>query len=154
MKRKYFWGILVILLLIAGIYIYKEYNRTTADVKKLEPKFTTDAVTLIKEFEQSETEAQKKYSGLNIVLSVKGYLKGIEMESNNYTLLLGDTTSMSTVRCRMDSTHVSETKGLNKGSIVTVNGYFNGYKADDTGMLGSDVELNRCVIMDKKENNL
>lgn len=153
MKRKYFWGILVILLLIAGIYIYREYNRTTADVKKLEPNFTTDAVTLIKEFEQNEAGAQKKYSGLNIVLSVSGHLKGIEMEGNNYTLLLGDTVSMSTVRCRMDSTHVSEAKDLKKGTLITVKGYFNGYKADDTGMLGSDVELNRCVIMDKKENN-
>ncbi len=153
MKRKYFWGILVILLLIAGIYVYKEYNRTTADVKKLEPNFSTEAVTLIKEFEQNEANAQKKYNGLNIVLSVKGYLKGIEMEGNNYTLLLGDSASMSSVRCRMDSTHVTDAKNINKGALVTVNGYFNGYKADDTGMLGSDVELNRCVIMDKKENN-
>ena len=153
MKRKYFWGILVILLLVAGIYIYKEYNRTTADVKKLEPNFSTEAITLIKEFEQNETNAQKKYTGLNIVLSVKGYLKGIEMEGNNYTLILGDSASMSSVRCRMDSTHVADAKNINKGALVTINGYFNGYKGDDTGMLGSDVELNRCVIMDKKENN-
>jgi hypothetical protein len=153
MKRKYFWGILVILVLIAAVYIYKEYNRTTADVKRLEPNFRTEAVTLIKEFEQNESEAQKKYSGLNIVLSVKGFLKGIEMEGTNYTLLLGDTASMSSVRCRMDSAYVADAKNLAKGNQVTINGYFNGYKSDDTGMLGSDVELNRCVIMDKKVNN-
>lgn len=153
MKRKYFWGILVILVLIAAIYIYKEYNRTAADVKRLEPNFRTEAVTLIKEFEQNESEAQKKYSGLNIVLSVEGFLKGIEMEGTNYTLLLGDTASMSSVRCRMDSAYVADAKNLAKGNHVTINGYFNGYKSDDTGMLGSDVELNRCVIMDKKVNN-
>jgi len=153
MKRKYFWGILVILLLVGGIYIYKEYNRTTADVTRLEPNFSTEAVALIKEFEQNETNAQKKYTGLNIVISVKGHLKGIEMEGSNYTMILGDSASMSSVRCRMDSTHVAEAKNINKGTLLTINGYFNGYKADDTGMLGSDVELNRCVIMDKKENN-
>lgn len=153
MKRKYFWGILVLLLLIAGIYIYKEYNRTTADVKNLDSKYSTDAVSLIKEFEQNETEAQKKYSGLNLVLSVNGVLKGIETENNNFTLLLGDTAAMSSVRCRMDSTYGNEIKNLNKGRMVTIKGYFNGYKADDTGLLGSDVELNRCVVADKKENN-
>ncbi len=153
MKRKYFWGILVILMLIAAIYVYKEYNRTAADVKKLEPNFRTEAVILIKEFEQNEAAAQKKYSGLNIVLSVKGFLKGIEMEGNNYTLLLGDTASMSSVRCRIDSIYAADAKNFAKGNLVTINGYFNGYKADDTGLLGSDVELNRCVIMDKKENN-
>ena len=153
MKRKYFWGILVLLLLIAGIYIYKEYNRTLADVRSLEPKYSTDAVSLIKEFEQNETEAQKKYSGLNVVLSVNGILKGIEMEYNNYTLLLGDTAAMSSVRCRMDSTYTNEIKNLNKGRMVTIKGYFNGFKADDTGMLGSDIELNRCVVADKNENN-
>ncbi len=153
MKRKYFWGILVLLLLVAGIYIYKEYNRTLADVKSLEPEYSADAVSLIKEFEQNETEAQKKYRGLNVVLSVNGILKGIETENNNYTLLLGDTAAMSSVRCRMDSTYTNEVKNLNKGRMVTIKGYFNGYKSDDTGMLGSDVELNRCVVMDKYENN-
>lgn len=153
MKRKYFWGILVLLLLIAGIYIYKEYNRTLADVRSLGPKYSTDAVALIKEFEQNETEAQKKYSGLNVVLSVNGILKGIEMENNNYILLLGDTAAMSSVRCRMDSTYTNEIKNLNKGRMVTIKGYFNGFKADDTGMLGSDIELNRCVVADKNENN-
>src|ERR1700741_3085104 len=115
MKKKYILGILVLLLLIAGIYVYKEYNRSPADVKSLEPKYSTDAVSLIKEFEQNETDAHKKYSGLNVVLAVDGILKGVETENNNYTLLLGDTAAMSSVRCRMDSTYANEIKNLNKG---------------------------------------
>jgi hypothetical protein len=49
----------------------------------------------------------------------------------------------------MDSTHQKDAAKLVSGSSTTVRGSCTGFNKDDLG-LGSDVILNRCVIVSNK----
>jgi hypothetical protein len=53
---------------------------------------------------------------------------------------------MSAVRCAMDTLFTNELMTLKKDQTITIKGMFTGFQKDDTGLLGSDIILNRCVI--------
>jgi hypothetical protein len=143
-RKKIIIGTIVLVILIAGIYAWREFTRTVESLGGVEPDFKTEAVTLIAEFEADESAADKKYH--NKIIAVNGMVKSVDPVQNTYSIVLGDTTSMSAVRCVLDSSFVKSVPGVNRGSVITVKGAITGFKKDDTGLLGSDVELNRCVI--------
>jgi hypothetical protein len=102
-----------------------------------------NAAALITAFETNETHANTKY--LDKVIAVNGKIKTVEKDEKGfYSIILGDTGSMSSVRCSMDSTHQQGAAKLTPGVFVTVKGACTGFNADD--LLGSDVILNRCVV--------
>lgn len=150
MKRKnIFRYILLPLLLISlltAVYIYKEYNRTHKDTAKLKPDFSVTATGLLKEFETSEQASNKKY--WDKVVRVEGMIKELNKDEKGfYSIVLGDTASMSSVRCSVDSAHTAEAASLKKGSVVTVKGICTGFNSDE--LLGSDVILVRAVVENK-----
>jgi hypothetical protein len=150
MKRKKILLILgAILAVVAAIalYIYKEYNRTHRDTADLAPDYSVNATGLIKEFESDEQASNTKY--WDKVIQVEGIVKEITKDDKGfYSVILGDTTVMSSVRCSMDSIHNNETALLKKGSPETLKGICTGFNKDE--MLGSDVILVRCVVVSKK----
>jgi tRNA_anti-like len=79
-------------------------------------------------------------------VAVKGMVKSVTKIENTFTVVMGDTADMSSVRCLIDSMHVEGVSGLQRGATVTIKGALTGFKKDETGLLGSDVELNRCVL--------
>lgn len=152
MKRKNILRYMLLpLLLILGvvtIYIYKEYNRTHKDTAKLKPDYSIEATALIKEFIENEKASGTRY--WDKVIRVEGRVKEVLKDDKGfYTIALGDTASMSSVRCSIDSVHGSEAAAVRKGTIIAVKGICSGYNADE--MLGSDVILVRSVV-DSKNN--
>lgn len=151
MKRKKIIRYVVLpLLLVAGgvaLYIYKEYNRTHKDTTKLKADYAVTATGLIKEFETSEQSSNTKY--WDKVLRVEGMIKDLARDEKGfYSIILGDTASMSSVRCSVDSNHSEEAAALREGNQVIVKGICTGFNADE--MLGSDVILVRSVVETKK----
>lgn len=142
-KRKIVGGIVVVILM-AAIYGWYQYNRTVQGLADVRADYSVEASALIQEFISNETAAQKKY--LNKILSVKGTIKGIEPGENAGTVVLGDTTDMNGVRCVLDSTANATAGSLQRGVVITIKGAITGFNKDETGLLGSDVQLNRCVI--------
>jgi hypothetical protein len=140
-KRTIIGGIVVVIALAAG-YGWYQYNRTVQGLANVRADFSVNATELIKEFVSNEDAANKKY--LNKILSVNGMLKNVEAAQN--TIVLGDTSDMSGVRCVLDSTASSTVSSLQKGALITIKGAITGFNKDETGLLGSDVQLNRCVI--------
>ncbi|OQP47008.1 hypothetical protein A4H97_05685 [Niastella yeongjuensis] len=140
-KRTIIGGIVVVIALAAG-YGWYQYNRTVQGLANVSADFTVNATDLIKEFVSSEDATNKKY--LNKILSVKGIVKNVEAAQN--TVVLGDTSDMSGVRCVLDSTANTTVGSLQKGALITIKGAITGFNKDETGLLGSDVQLNRCVI--------
>ena len=140
-KRTIIGGIAVVIVLAAG-YGWYQYNRTVQGLANVSADFSVNATDLIKEFVSSEDATNKKY--LNKILSVKGMVKNVETAQN--TIVLGDTSDMSGVRCVLDSTATSTLGSFQKGALVTIKGAITGFNKDETGLLGSDVQLNRCVI--------
>lgn len=143
--------IITVVLLVAaaaGVYAWKEFNRKNKDLTDVKADHSVQAVSWINEFASNDTAANTKYLGK--VVSVEGMVKQIEKdEEGKYTLVLGDTADMSSVRCSMDSVHAHNASSLQRGAPVTVKGIYIDFNKDDLG-LGSDVKMNRCVIAKNK----
>lgn len=148
-KRKI---ILLLILAAAGIgawYGYTEYNRKNKDLGEVNADVKIPAVDMIKEYEQNDSLADKKYLGK--VVEVTGNVKEVKRDdAGYYTVSLGDTTSMSSVRCAIDTTHYQDAASLTVGSSAIVRGNCTGFNKDEMG-LGSDVILNRSVIIQSKK---
>jgi hypothetical protein len=145
-KRKiiiYISLVLAVILSIGGIYAYKEYNRKQIDVTDVAPNYTSSYISIISEFTSNEKIASAKY--LDKVIEIEAPIKGIDKdEKGYYTIVLGDSLSMSSIRCSMDSTHNTDAVKFAKGDIIKAKGICTGFNTDE--MLGSDVILNRCTI--------
>mgnify|MGYP000100100863 CR=1 FL=1 len=151
MKRKkiirYILISLFIIIAAAAWYIYKEYTRTHTDTALLKPDYSFTATELIREFETNEKASNKKF--WDKVINVEGLVKEVVKDDKGfYTLALGDTASMSSVRCTIDSVHSNEAAIVQKGSIITVKGICSGFNSDE--LLGADVILVRSVVVKKK----
>lgn len=151
MKRKKIirYVLFALLLVVAAIalYIYKEYNRTHKDTARLKADYSLAATDLIKEFETNEQASNKKY--WDKIIKVEGTVKEVVKDDKGfYSLALGDTSSLSSVRCSIDSVHSNGAAAVKKGSFIAVKGICSGFNADE--MLGSDVILVRSVVDSKK----
>ena len=147
-KKKIVW-LLLLAVAFGGLYVYKQYIRTNKDLTKVNADVYITAVALVKEYETNDSTADKKYSGR--IIETNGMVKDIQKdEGGNYTIVLGDTASMSSVRCSMDSVHQQDAALITVGSSAIVRGACTGFNKDEMG-LGSDVILNRCVIIMEKK---
>ncbi|MBK5270517.1 MAG: hypothetical protein JJE22_05825 [Bacteroidia bacterium] len=125
-----------------------EYNRANKDFSNVTADIKIVATDLIQEYETNDSSANKKYLGK--IIEISGVIKDIAKdEAGYYTVVLGDTASMSSVRCSMDSVHQQDAARQTIGSSATVRGSCTGFNKDEMG-LGSDVILNRCVIVQNK----
>jgi hypothetical protein len=137
--------VIVLGAITAGVYTCKEFNRKPADLVRAKPAFSVDANDLLQEFSSNDSTANKKYLGK--IVTVKGIIKKIDHDEDGYyTLVLGDSARPSSVFCAMDTIYGKDASKLLPISSVSVKGYFIGFEKDETGLLGSDVKLNRCVI--------
>jgi hypothetical protein len=143
MRKKWIIiGSMAVAIIIVALYAYHEFNRTVEGLNDVRADYSVDATALINEFVSNEVSANQKYQ--NKVLSVKGMIKNVE--DGNGTVVLGDTTDMSGVRCVLDSNSNTKNNLLQRGAVITIKGAITGFNKDETGLLGSDVQLNRCVI--------
>ena len=144
-QRKILWPLFII---IAGVGLWqglKEFNRTNKDLANAKADVKISANDLIHEYETNDSASNQKFLGK--VVEVEGYMKKIDTDDKGfYTLVLGDTASLSSVRCAIDSTHQKDAANLAVGASMTIRGNCTGFNKDQMG-LGSDVILNRCVII-------
>jgi hypothetical protein len=143
--RKF--GLLILGLLVLGAVLFgwREYTRKTKPVINLQPAFIVPASQIIDEFEANDTLPAKKYSGK--LIAVTGTISSIDKDDQGFlTVVLKDAGFMSSVRCAMDSLFANELVRFGTGQTITIKGMFTGYQKDETGLLGSDIILNRCVV--------
>lgn len=137
--------ILIFLAVAIGAYFYvsSEISRKTPSMLDSQEDFKVEAINLLTEFEANSVLANQKYLGKIILLS--GNLKAIETnEKGFYTLVLGDSSSMSSVRCSMDNSVGLDSEKPQIGSKIQIRGECTGFNPDDLG-LGADVILNRSI---------
>lgn len=144
MRKAIIIAILVIVVIGAWL-AYKEYNRTNENLAQVAAAATTDAASLLRAFESDSAAANRQYLGK--VVAVTGPVKAVEREEGAATIVLGEAGTMSSVRCSMDTTELTNIASIKEGQRVTVKGYCTGFNQDD--LLGSDVLLNRCVVESK-----
>lgn len=143
MKRKYIIGITALLLLFGAWYGYHEYNRKVVPTSELKAEFAVNAVEFIQAFEQDEAAANQRFLGK--IVAVTGTIKSIDSAAGRInTIVLGDPSAMSAVRCLLDSSSSQTIPPLDKGKPIQLKGYCIGATIDP--LLGTDVVLERCVI--------
>ena len=144
MKRKKIILAFIATAIIGGAwYGYREYTRKVKDLSYVKPQLRMPAEELITAFEKDETQSNRLY--LDKVIAVTGPVKIVEKsDKGHYSVILGDESSMSSVRCSMDSIHQNAVTKLLAGNVITMKGACTGFNADE--LLGSDVILNRCVV--------
>ena len=150
MKKKN-WQILLITLAFiasgAAYYVYNEYNRKGIDLSNAQPAFAVTVPEIIQAFRDNEQAGNKKF--LSRTVEISGEIKQIDQdEKGNSTFVLGDTASMSSVRCSMDSSAMATAALFKTGQKITLKGICTGYIADDMG-IGADVILTHCLPQKK-----
>jgi hypothetical protein len=145
MSRKTRILIAIILVVGAGAgYGYREFNRSNADVADESSAYVISALELIKEFETNDSLANSKYGGM--IVSVKGPVKDINRDDRgHFTLSLGDSSSMSSIRCSIDSIHSGTVSSVKRGMNVSIKGNCTGYNKDE--LLGLDIIFNRSLVV-------
>jgi hypothetical protein len=147
-RKRIIWTIVLLVVTGGSWYIYKEYTRTHTDLINVRADIKISAADMIKEYETNDSAANKKYLGK--IVELAGNIKDVKKdESGFYNVVLGDMTSLSSVRCSIDTVHQPDAARLAIGSSTIVRGACTGFNKDEMG-LGSDVILNRCVIIEKK----
>lgn len=147
MKRIIIFSVVAVVLL-AVLYGMKEYFRTNKDLSDEKPVATLSAQQLIKAFETDSIGSNDRY--VNKVLTVSGTVTGVQASENPVVITLGEEGMMSSVQCSMDSTHAGEYTRLAAGKRVAVKGICTGALQD--AIFGTDVKLNRCVVVDDAQH--
>ncbi|HQR94183.1 MAG TPA: hypothetical protein PLZ97_12605, partial [Sediminibacterium sp.] len=123
------------------IYAYSEFNRKTKGTKDMDTAFSLNATSLISEFEKDFIISNSKY--LNKVIEVEGTVKSVE-DQTGYTIVFGDSSSSTSIRCTMDSSFKLGFK-LKAGQLCSIKGIYTGFNADDLG-IGSDIIISKSII--------
>ena len=144
-RKKIIILIALAAIIIAAIYGWNEYNRKNNDLKGVDAVYSITAGAFINQFAENDSSYSKQYLGKTV--SVSGIVKKIEKDGDgSFTVVLGTPSQMTTVRCLMDAVHQKEAEQLKNQQSVIIKGIFTGYQKDETGLLGSDIIMNRCVI--------
>ena len=148
MKKSRVIFLIVAFVLLAGIlYVYREYNRPNKILSEIDPAEKISAPDLLASFTSNDSLANLKFLGK--IVEIDGILKNVETPEDHISIfVLGGKEAMSSVRCTMDSSFNRQSFSMEKGSPVIIKGICTGYNADE--LLGSDVLLNRCVIVSGK----
>lgn len=121
-----------LLLLVTGVVIvYRMYNQPQKSVDA-EKAVVMNARQLAAEYEQDETNANKKYLG-NAV-QVSGTVSEVSVNQQNKPVIVLAGTDMSGVQCSL----LKDAAGIKKGDAVTIKGFCSGYL--------TDVVMDRCIV--------
>src|SRR4051812_27299462 len=104
-KGKIRWMILILVpVIIAGAYAYREFNRKAADLENATPVLSTSSSKILEDFSKDIETANQQYLGK--VVQLNGIVREIQTDKKGFvTVVLGDESSPSSVRCSVDSLH-------------------------------------------------
>jgi PBP1b-binding outer membrane lipoprotein LpoB len=147
-KNKMIKNVMLVILFLGALtvfYGYKEFNRKNESLISSTADFKLKSKDIIDSFSSDEKSSNLKFGGK--VIQLFGYIKDIVKDDKGfYTIIIGDQSSLSSVRCSIDSSYSTEAEHLKVNTLAVVKGICTGYNADEMG-LGSDVILNRCVVV-------
>jgi hypothetical protein len=145
MNRKKIVGFAFVIIIISiSVYVYSEYNRKAKGLVSAVPDFEVSDTILVSQFLSNEELSNKRY--FDKVILVTGTVKSIDKTNSQTIINLGNSVDLSSVKCQLDSTQVLS--AIVNGSTVSLKGLFIGFNKDT--LIGSDVTLNRCVLINEK----
>ncbi len=129
-------------IFIAMKYVNKPVNdysnqdvKTTFNFADIMHKVSNDTASLIELKDQ--------------LVGIKGLVKKVTSDSISTTLEIGDTNSMSSVICQIDTRYKSDFTAFKPGDAIAVKGIITGYTIDTDLGFGNTVEMNYCTQLKK-----
>ena len=126
-KRPWLKKLLIITLVIlvaGGIGIYLIFTEKFEDTGKQAAVFTVTADELIKEFQQNDSAANKKYA--EKIILVNGKIAETEAADSTINIKMMDTLTGSYIIFAFQEQHIKEAKQLKEGDIVSIKGSCSG----------------------------
>ncbi len=135
--RKLIIGSLLLLLVLAGVMLYMNYD-FRAGIAKEEPDYVIDARTLFAEYDADEDAANQKYLGKTI--EVSGDINHIDKTTDPVTISLEAGAVMGSLVCELSKTVEVDVTGIEEGEKITIKGSCSGKLLD--------VILVNCIIVE------
>lgn len=129
LKEKNIWlkKILTILLVLAvifaGVYWYVATEKFS-DTKDKKADYTVNALDFIREFQQNDSIANKKYT--DKIITVNGTVSEIEAADTTFNIKFIDTTTGSYAIFAFQQQHLAEVKTIKAGNTVSIKGSCSG----------------------------
>ena len=140
MKARKIILAIAILVIAGGVYAYYLYNKKTVDTRTTSAEEAVAASQLVKEFNENESAADKKYVGK--VVQVSGIVKEVKADSASaVTVILDGGDPMAAVTCSFYDTEAEKLKALEPNEQVQIKGICIGKLMD--------VVLNKCSLIKK-----
>ena len=145
MKAKYkniLIGILVVAVTLFAVAWYI-FNDKYADTIERKAAYTVNAMDFIKEFEKSDSLANKKYT--EQIITVNGTVSEVQQVDTTANIKFIDTTSGSYIIFAFQQQHLAEAKQLKEGDKVSIKGSCSGGTYSE--ILGTEyISFKRCAI--------
>ena len=116
--------ITLVILVAGGIGIYLIFTEKFEDTGTQAAAFTVTADELIKEFQQNDSSANKKYA--EKIISVNGKIAETEAADSTINIKMMDTLTGSYIIFAFQEQHIKEAKQLKEGDMVSIKGSCSG----------------------------
>ncbi len=116
--------IILVLVVVGGIGIYLIFTEKFEDTGKQEAVYTIAANDLIKEFQQNDSAANKKYA--EKIILVNGKIAETEAADTTVNIKMVDTLTGSYIIFAFQQQHLNDAKQLKEGDIVSIKGSCSG----------------------------
>ena len=145
MKAKYkniLIGILVVAVTLFAVAWYI-FNDKYADTAERKAAYAVNAMDFIKEFEKSDSLANRKYT--EQIITVNGTVSEVQQVDTTANIKFIDTTSGSYIIFAFQQQHLAEAKQLKEGDKVSIKGSCSGGTYSE--ILGTEyISFKRCAI--------
>ena len=121
---KKFLILTLIILVAGGIGIYLIFTEKFEDTGKHAAVFTVTADELIKEFQQNDSAANKKYA--EKIILVNGKIAETEAADSTINIKMMDTLTGSYIIFAFQEQHIKKAKQLKEGDMVSIKGSCSG----------------------------
>lgn len=134
---------LLMFALLAGIAVWKYVNKSSDDFasQRAETSFTFNQL-----MEKANSDTASLSQLKDKLVGIDGVIKHIKQEPESLTIELGDSSTMSSIICQIDSRHRSELTGKKEGETISLKGKLTGFTIDTELGLGNTIEMNFCSI--------
>lgn len=114
----------VISAVFIGIAVWFLFAQKFEDTKREKSVYTINALDLIKEFQQNDSIANKKYA--EKIMTVIGIVTEVESADITVNIKMGDTTNGSYVIFAFQQQNVNDSKTIKEGDKVSIKGSCSG----------------------------
>ena len=116
-------GILVVFLAGASV-IWYYFTLKFSDTATLKPEYSLNARDLIRDFQQNDSMANRKYA--EKIILVNGVVTGVEAVDTTVNIKMADTLSGAYIIFAFQAQHLLEAKKIKEGDSIAIKGSCSG----------------------------